>query len=234
MGNVVSEAEYRYDSAEDSYWYPPVACTLSEFALLSVGVNPHKYIVLPAFIEEEDRMRSAVFPWVVLDGVIRGRDRLIMDGRELIAGALYEQLRKAVLQENIPTAAAYKGVPEQFQNFSFKVLKGFAEENLQKLLRGQPGPSAAKQPSPVSLLIAQLAARTGGDAMPRLLVVLEAYRRIYEEHQALTEEEEHQLLKDLWRERTGKILKPTPVKKLAYVLKTIHDSDPGRRRRGAP
>ena len=235
VGNVVSEAEYRYDPEQDSDWYPPVACTLSEFALLSVGVNPHNYIVSLAFIEAEDRMRSAVFRREVLDGVISERDRLTMDGVERLAAVRHEKLRDAVFQGIIPMAEAYKNVPERFQKFSFNVLKSFAGKMRWGFWEEQVSEtSTAQQLSPASLLIEQLTARTGWDSMPRLLVVLEAYRRIYEEHkisEGATLEEKVQLVKDLWQERAGKPLDDTPAHCLTYVLHTTLASKPGRRPR---
>ncbi len=231
-GGDLPEEGYRYDPAADPYWYPPYDCTLSEFALLSAGIDPHRYVVVLAFIEELDRMEPAVFHSTVLDHSIRGSDRLTFGGRERTACALYARLRGAVMQEEIPTATVYKKAPEPYRRFRFAVLKAFAEAHFPNLLLVGADTHEPPHPSPASLLIEALAARTGDDAMPRLLVVLEAYRQIYEENQSVAEADIVPLLQRLWRERTVETLAETPARMhLAYVLKTVGRTNPGRRRR---
>jgi len=89
--------------------------------------------------------------------------------------------------------------------------------------------------SPVSLLIDQLAALSGDDAMPRLLVVLEAYRRLHEEGNGrdITDRTRvRTIVEELWRQYhpNGGDLSKDGLKKILYVLMTERDSRPGPRR----
>lgn len=233
VGTAISEEEYRYDPAADAEWYPPVACTLSEYALMSVGINPHKYIVLLAFINADDRMRYAVFPWATVARAIAERDKLLMDGREKLASIRYERLRDGVLQGLIPTSEIYKGVPGHVQKFQFTALEDFAanqgwERVADQVMIRRSCPSSA---SAAALLVEKLMERQGDDQLRRLTVAVEAYRRIYEDGEvppSATDQVEA-LIERLWAERCAEPPKSKEVKCIAYMLKTVRGSGPGRR-----
>ena len=234
VGTAISEEDYRYDPAEDAEWYPPVACTLSEYALMSVGINPHKYIVLPVLIDAEDRMRYAVFPWATVARAIAERDKLLMDGREELASIRHERLRDGVLQVLIPTSETYKEVPGHVQKFLFTALEEFAANQGwgriadQVRIRRRYASSAS---AAAALLVEKLMERQGDDQLRRLTVAVEAYRRIYEDGEvppSATDQVEA-LIERLWAERCAEPPKSKEVKCIAYMLKTVRGSGPGRR-----
>lgn len=234
--NALREEEYGYNPAEDIDGFPPVACTISEFVLLSLGIDHRKFLV-GQYANAKGDIEHVIVRSDCLGLAISPSDILSMDGKERQAASRYNQINRALTLGVLTEPKRRMGEQRHLWWLSYKELRQFAMTMRWRLPPymtmeggGEQGTADSSDVSPAFLFLEHLLQRQGDDQLRKLTVLIEGYIKIHEQGEALSsaEDEVEAILKGIHERRYHEPLSSTPAKHLARTLKTVGDSSPGR------
>jgi len=234
--NVLREEEYGYNPDEDIDGFPPVACTISEFVLLSLGIDHRKFLV-GQYANARGDIELGIVRSDCLGLAISSSDILAMDGKERQAASRYNQINRALALGVLAEPGNRMGEQRHLWWLPYVELRQFAMSMRWELPTYMKMDSRDEQrttdSSAVSLafqFLEHLLERQGDDQLQKLTVLIEAYIRIHEQGEALSsaENDVEVILKRLHDTRYHKQLGDTPAKHMARILKTVRDSRRGR------
>lgn len=202
VGTAISEEEYRYDPAADPDRFPPDACTISEFVLLSLGVHPRRYLVRP-FIDRLGSPTHVVTFSARLGLRLSEEDALHMDGKEIQAATRYDQIYRALVVGVLTKPEEQFGGQIHLWMLRYEDLRNFALTRRWSLppymTRGDAsGDDTADtdQLSPASQMLRALRQRTGDTRLTNLENLIALYRMLYEEGEGIPLAKPEEVIKE--------------------------------------